>query len=324
MINPDEHFLKGSSGHEITSQAVAEIDRARKAGLAVDADRLESNLKASIITLQRSGGKDTNGFNTIIKSISSLAPQINSVIQEGEKLKDTAKAVDNALALSAEVGNTVAPETLARLDLAKRSGDIEAIKSISSYIDATNKSAQERNAKIAEEKGKAEIASKEPPKKTAGDVSFEQNSSASLRYADELINAINKYGTTEIYNSKGSAKLAQLPYQMAIAYAKTVDPTSVAREGEVDAAKKYLIPMGMFTRKETALAAANEFKKDIEARVKQYNLSTGVTGVDTVGANDSTQRLIRLTPQRPSTQPQPPASDPNNATAPFQFTQLPE
>ena len=277
-MNPKDYFKEGSEGYVQAKQAIDTINAGREAGLP-DMDQYEQELKASIVLAKESGWKNWKGFDANRQAINSIAPQINSVIQEKGKLQDTAKAVDNALALSAEVGNTVAPETLARLDLAKQSGDIEAIKSISSYIDDTNKSAQERNAKIAEEKGKAEIAKKEPPKKTVGDISFEQNSSASLRYADELIDAINTYGTTETYNSKGSAKLAQLPYQMAIAYAKTVDPTSVAREGEVDAAKKYLIPMGMFTRKETALAAANEFKKDIEARVKQYNLSTGVTGV---------------------------------------------
>jgi hypothetical protein len=275
MINPDEYFSKGSSGNEMTSQAVAEINRARDAGLTVEADRLESNLKAAIITLQNSGGKDTNGFTTMIKSIGELAPQVNSVIQEKSKFQNTAKALENALALSMEIKNPIAPETMARLDAARQSEDAVAIESILKYIDDTNKSTQEKNAKIAEEQGKAEIAIKQPPKKTTGDISFEQNSSAALRYADELMDTIKTYGTSETYNSKGAAKLAQLPYQMAIAYAKTVDPTSVAREGEVDAAKKYLIPTGMFTRNETALAAASEFKKDILERIKQYNTSTG-------------------------------------------------
>ena len=322
-MNPKDYFKEGSEGYVQTKQAIDTINAGREAGLP-DMDQYEQELKASIVLAKESGWKNWKGFDANRQAINSIAPQINSVIQEKRKLQDTANAVDNALALSAEVGNTVAPETLARLDLAKQSGDIKALESISSYINDTNKSAQERNAKIAEEQGKAEIASKESPKKTAGDISFEQNSSASLRYADELINAINTYGTFEKYNSKGSAKLKQLPYQMAIAYAKTVDPTSVAREGEVDAAKKYLIPMGMFTRKETALAAANEFKKDIKERVKQYSLSTGVTTEAQAPGVTATQRLIRMTPQRPSTQPQPLASDPNNATAPFQFTQLPE
>jgi hypothetical protein len=113
------------------------------------------------------------------------------------------------------------------------------------------------------------------PKKTQADVTFEQNASAALRFTDQLTDAIKQYGTFEIASSAGSAKLGQLPYQMAIAYAKTVDPSSVAREGEVAAAQKYLIPLGLTTRNETALSAAKSFRDDIVERVNQYKKSTG-------------------------------------------------
>jgi hypothetical protein len=122
------------------------------------------------------------------------------------------------------------------------------------------------------------------PKKTQADVTFEQNAAAALRFTNQLSDAIKKYGTFEIASPEGSAQLGQLPYQMAIAYAKTVDPSSVAREGEVSAAQKYLIPIGLGTRNETALKAAESFKKDIEERVRQYKKSTGadisIEGVD--------------------------------------------
>lgn len=122
------------------------------------------------------------------------------------------------------------------------------------------------------------------PKKTAADVTFEQNASAALRFTNQLSDAIKKYGTFEMASPEGSAQLGQLPYQMAIAYAKTVDPSSVAREGEVSAAQKYLIPIGLGTRNETALKAAESFKKDIEERVRQYKKSTGadisIEGID--------------------------------------------
>jgi hypothetical protein len=113
------------------------------------------------------------------------------------------------------------------------------------------------------------------PKKTEANITFEQNAAAALRYADTLAEAINKYGTFETYNSEGSAVLKQLPYQMAISYAKLVDPNSVAREGEVASAEKYLIPLGLFTREDTAKAALKNFRDDIVSRVKQYKESTG-------------------------------------------------
>lgn len=113
------------------------------------------------------------------------------------------------------------------------------------------------------------------PKKTEGNITFEQNAAAALRYADTLSEAIDKYGTFETYDSAGSAVLKQLPYQMAISYAKIVDPTSVAREGEVASAEKYLIPLGLFTRQDTAKAALKNFRDDIVSRVAQYKASTG-------------------------------------------------
>lgn len=127
------------------------------------------------------------------------------------------------------------------------------------------------------------------PKKTTADITFEQNAASAMRFTNQLADAIKKYGTFELASPEGSAKLGQLPYQMAIAYAKTVDPSSVAREGEVAAAQKYLIPMGMGTRNETALFAAESFKKDIEDRVKQYKKTTGseisIEGIDTKSEN---------------------------------------
>jgi multidrug resistance efflux pump len=98
MINPDEYFSKGSSGHEMTSQAVAEINRARDAGLTVEADRLESNLKAAIITLQNSGGSLTDSEkaklnaqkNAKFSEYTSIQEQLDHVKKVGNKLLVTA------------------------------------------------------------------------------------------------------------------------------------------------------------------------------------------------------------------------------------------
>lgn len=286
-MKPEDYFKPGSVAFIQAQEAINVINAAKAAGLP-EAEQYERSFMASLDLVKKN--RSWSGFDANRKAIAGLAPQINSIAESRNKQTSVIKGLDNALALSREIGNVVAPETLARLDVAKQSGDINAIESISKYIDDTNKSAQDRNARLTEERSKAEMATPSTPKKTVGDISFEQNSKAALRYADELTAAINKYGTFETYDSKGAAKLGQLPYQMAIAYAKTVDPTSVAREGEVDAAKKYLIPMGMFTRKETALAAASEFKKDIEARVKEYNATTGVSAeaTDTATEEDVT------------------------------------
>lgn len=113
---------------------------------------------------------------------------------------------------------------------------------------------------------------------SAADLAFESNASAALRYADQFENVVKKYGTFESQfpgSPEGSALLGQLPYQMAIAYAKVVDPASVAREGEVAAAQKYIIPTGMLTRNDTALAAISNFRNDILNRASEYSRISG-------------------------------------------------
>jgi hypothetical protein len=128
MINPDEHFAKGSSGHEMTSQAVAEIDRARKAGLTAEADRLESNLNASIITLRKSGGKDVNGFNTMIKSIGELGPQIESVNKSRADAEKTASGISTTLGTAYALGVNVDPTIKDGITRALELGDSPRVK----------------------------------------------------------------------------------------------------------------------------------------------------------------------------------------------------
>jgi hypothetical protein len=110
---------------------------------------------------------------------------------------------------------------------------------------------------------------------SSADLAFESNVAAGLRYADQFDKTIDKYGTFEVIDPKGSATLGQLPYQMAIAYSKVVDPSSVAREGEVAAAQKYIIPTGLLTRNDTAKAAIAGYRKDLLDRLDQYTRISG-------------------------------------------------
>jgi len=135
---------------------------------------------------------------------------------------------------------------------------------------------------------------------SAADLAFESNASAALRYADEFENTVRKYGTFEVGSPEGSAKLGQLPYQMAIAYAKIVDPSSVAREGEVAAAQKYIIPTGLLTRNDTALNAISNFRNDILNRTSEYSRISGRQ----INIPKPTDYTKQYQPQAQATQPQ--------------------
>ena len=112
-------------------------------------------------------------------------------------------------------------------------------------------------------------AAAKPP--SDADVSFDTNLSSAKTGLDQLEETINRSGTWEsrFGNPEDAARLGSLPYTLAIQTAKILDPASVAREGEVDAAKKYVIPIGIMTDKKTALAALANHRKllgDYEAK----------------------------------------------------------
>ena len=77
---------------------------------------------------------------------------------------------------------------------------------------------------------------------TQADFAFESNIREAYRMADELEGAVKKYGNYETVDPQGSATLGQIPYLFSVSLAKVLDPGSVARESEVEAAKKFVSP----------------------------------------------------------------------------------
>jgi hypothetical protein len=116
--------------------------------------------------------------------------------------------------------------------------------------------------------------SQKDPKVKAGEVSFDTNIAMGLKFADKLKTAVKRSGTWESGwtpewlggNDADAATLRAIPYQLAINYAKIVDPDSVAREGEVDAAQKYLIDIGVTSNQKAVLQQINH----MEATIKEY------------------------------------------------------
>lgn len=102
----------------------------------------------------------------------------------------------------------------------------------------------------------------------------------------QLESLIDESGTFEMFGPE-SGKMDSLIYQTAVDYAKLVDPESVAREGEVAAAQKYMLPIkGLGTRNSTAKQLIQEYRQGLE---------------DRMGARDSAKGAA----SRPSSGPQP-------------------
>ena len=124
---------------------------------------------------------------------------------------------------------------------------------------------------------------------TQADIAFESNLREAYRMADELEKTVQKYGNYETVDPEGSATLLQIPYLFSVSLAKVLDPGSVAREGEVEAAKKFAIPMGTspigiginnrFTGPTTAttLAAIRGMRVRLKRRSEDYGSIAGRT-----------------------------------------------
>jgi hypothetical protein len=105
-----------------------------------------------------------------------------------------------------------------------------------------------------------------PVKPSKGDLEFKTNVDVARKEANKLLKIIEDDGNFEVWNAENAATLDSAQYQLAINYAKIFDPESVAREGEVEAAKKYMIPLGAGTRNSVSKAA---IKKYLE-RIRNY------------------------------------------------------
>jgi hypothetical protein len=87
---------------------------------------------------------------------------------------------------------------------------------------------------------------------------------------DKLKGLVERVGTFEALGPE-SAQMDSLIYQVAVDYAKLVDPESVAREGEVAAAQKYMLPVkGLFVRNSTASSLIDNMKQDVERRRSSF------------------------------------------------------
>lgn len=164
------------------------------------------------------------------------------------------------------------------------------IQSLNSSIDP-DKSFRERMQLLV---AKGAMGAKKPPAKE--DVEFSTNVKVANNLLNDLDKTIDKAGTWEsrFNDPESSGKLSAIPYQLAVTYAKIVDPTSVAREGEVQAAQKYLIPLGAFA----SSAVAKSQIKHMRSTIQQYQKARGSSSEDsgTQQVNSPANSMPWLTP----------------------------
>jgi len=87
-----------------------------------------------------------------------------------------------------------------------------------------------------------------------------------------LSEIIEKTGTFELMGPE-SGQMDALIYNIALDYAKLVDPESVAREGEVKAAQQYMLPVkGLFMRDSTAQQHITDYQQGLKDRLASQGI----------------------------------------------------
>lgn len=104
------------------------------------------------------------------------------------------------------------------------------------------------------------------------ELQFQTNIKVAGNLLKDLKSTVQEHGTYEnaiLGNPEAASKMESIPYQVAITYAKIVDPNSVAREGEVAAAQKYMLDLGVTSNKKKVLAQIDHMQSTINDYANQ-------------------------------------------------------
>jgi len=108
----------------------------------------------------------------------------------------------------------------------------------------------------------------------------------------KLKSIIGEHGTNILAGPEGT-EMDSLLYQMAVDYAKLVDPSSVAREGEVAAAQKYMLPIrdwgGLGYSNATAQKIIDQYLVSLDDRMRNTTAAKlgARTGITPLPARDA-------------------------------------
>jgi hypothetical protein len=102
----------------------------------------------------------------------------------------------------------------------------------------------------------------------------------SMQNAMKLRDLISKHGTVDM--GVPGAEMDKAIFELAIDFAKVADPESVAREGEVAAAQKYMLPIrkygGMRYSNKEAIKLVDNYMADLQARKNARERNTPGVG----------------------------------------------
>lgn len=141
-------------------------------------------------------------------------------------------------------------------------------------------------------------AEKEPKPPKTNEANYRTD--ISMQNAGELKNLIKEHGTVD--EGVPGAKMEKLIFELAIDFAKVADPDSVAREGEVAAAKKYMLPIrnlrGFRYTNAQAIELLDNYIQDLQNRKAARDRNTPAPGGALGTTTNSATKKSTLTPEQ--------------------------
>lgn len=245
----------------------------------------EPNISAMSAPLPGANVEYPRRLEIIKKELDQNLENFNAALAEARRDKDrTRRTTPNGRLespgdISARVDDAIKREDRIVADIAKAKTDAGKAKED-----------LEKEWALAKQKD-AEEAKKDEKDKKPKEKDERSQKEAQYRYnilhknLNDLESLVKEHGAFDIVGPEGD-RMDSLIYQVAIDFAKLVDPESVAREGEVAAAQKYMMTFrankGAFRSKETAVSLIKSYKTDLDRRLKArgeaYQVAAGTGG----------------------------------------------
>lgn len=254
----------------------------------------------------------TSGFdpNIPIESMESSRKGIKDYRKEREGTSEIDQRVLMYLADKKQKEEAAKADAKLKMEIAKMRAENDPFKAMMFEM---RKSGEKRDIEKFEMDKEKHAAAMEKQKIESSKedelISRYKNQMRNLNKLESIVNEMSAYqasgiteGIANVFKDNPTAVSSEIDktiYDLALDYAKTVDPTSVAREGEVAAAEKYALPIKryiMVGQKDAALRLLMEHRYDIESRVrsasKQNLLPNKEEDSVTIEAPDGSRRQV--------------------------------
>lgn len=229
--------------------------------------------------------------------------------EQADKYKGMNAKVLQYLAEKRDAEIKAKEEAKMKLELAKIRGENDPMKALMYGLKQSEENRQRGEYEMKKEKFESDMAEKEKKASQEDELTARyKNQMRNLDKLTKIVNDMSAYQASGIVEgianlfkddpTSFSSEIDKTIYDLALDYAKIVDPTSVAREGEVAAAEKYALPIKRYIltgQKGAALRLIEKHREDVESRVRSSSKTDYLPEIDYViiQAPDGSKAKIR-------------------------------